>query len=499
MEYDIVIIGAGTAGCVLAYNLSKQYSVLVVESGVDNSNDPLIAISSNNFLVTAIGINKYFWDLGDIVPNVSSIYYNPGVPGITKTQVLAGETYGGSSAVSSLMYVRGTEEYYNKVSEYVEDESWNAKHSLTLFKHIENFEGVDGQYNPRAHGYRGKVNVTQGVENLAVSCSFVRAVKKITGLPKIDYNDFGSPVGIYNYWQLTERDNIRETSYTAYLRHSDVKILSSALAVGIEGDTNIKGLRVIHEGEEKYIKINKKLIVCAGMQSPLFLMRNGIGDANLLQELNIPIRVNNPLVGKHLHNHPAIVLVGTGTLPTSATNKEAVFSGGAYLPKYDNERKYEWICLTAGPNTFIIYCMLLDAKSEGSTKILYKDPLRSGTVDMQYFTNEQDIEDMMYIYPLMYKTLKGMGLKVRDRNFNKAPVTKEDIKQYILTKHMHAYHWTGGCRMGPNANEGVVDSNGKVFGMKNLYVADASILPFNVLGNTMAATYLVGENISRKL
>lgn len=521
--FDIIIIGAGTAGCVLAKRLSKKYEVLLIESGADNSSDSNIKIPSKSFILPAIGFNKYFWSIGNATSDIESEEYSPLPPDITKTLILAGQTLGGSSSISQMLYVRSTAKYYDDIANYLADKDWNAANADRVFKKIEKFNGVAGQYNQQAHGYTGDVDIRQCVLNLDAAKLFTEASAEVLNLSQIDYNDFKTPNGVFNYWQLSQKQNTnRESSYTAYLRNELNKVsdniykskndkltlYTSCFAIKLIYDKcKVIGVKVLMNGEYKEILCKDRVIVSMGFQSPLFLQKNGIGRKKELANLDIPLKISNDNVGYNIDNHPGLTLLGVVIDDNPLTplpekiDKQALFSGGVTIPAPgSDERLFEWIGISQ-QESFLIYCLLLNQDSKGKTKIIYPDPLREPETVTNYFEEGNDMINLVYIYQQMYKTLVKMGLKPVAPDGLIAPIPDDisAIEQYINNYYLHAFHWSGGCRMAPNIKEGVVDNNGKVFGLDNLYVADNSILPFSPRGNTQAPALLVGHIIADKM
>lgn len=551
---DFVIIGGGTAGCVLASQLATKYRVVLLEAGVDESKNPLITdpLASGNLVLAHT--NEFFFGLG---------HEKGGVVENTRFAGVAGELMGGGSSVNGMQYVRGTPEFFTQWQNYVNDPSWGPDAASSTYKQLETFQGVAGQFDPTNHGYQGPLNVRQGVVNLEAATAFQNALSSLGYPVNQDYNS--SSIGSFLYWQLNQTPSeIRASSNTAFLPdlysigcnvykscslpcltvYTKARVTKMRFTQKCCSDKpKAKAVVAIINGVEYVFRSYEKIILSSGFQSPVLLQLFGIGDTSVLQKLCITPIYHNPNVGKHMLNHPIIVLTGVGNVP-SPTNPDfpALYSGGAQLPNptipgsttrslemigiatpagtmannkllkafkmrgcpYFN--KYHGRCPFAsgsigttskgeekGVGAFTIATLILDAKSEGTITINNSDPLRMPEFEYNYFGDPSDLATAVGAYKVMYQTLVGMGLTPL------GPSESEDITSYILTNYSQAYHWTGSCRMAPSAAEGVVDKDGNVFGVEGLMVADVTVVPFNAAGNTAAPAFLVGATMAKKL
>lgn len=519
---EYVIVGGGTAGCVLARRLSEKHSVILLEAGLIQDNDPLISDPLENGNLVLAYTNKFFMPLGHSL--FGRAFDNRRFAGIS------GELLGGGSSVNGMQYVRGTKDYYNAWEALVGDSSWGAKNAFKEFKRMETFNGVPGQYDPAAHGEHGPIDIRQATVNLPASNNFVDAIVA-QGYPgPVDYNDPEHPTGAFAYWQLTEKPNkTRESSSTAYLqgylkkktcnlyisKNGNLQLYTKAHADKILFDSEkhchatARGVRAVINNQEVEFFARKKVIVCSGvLQSPVLLQDSGIGDEALLKRLCIPVVRNNPNVGRKILNHPLIVLTGLGDVPSpdssSDNDPEGLYAGGAFLPAdpskpTDQDRTFELIGIaTPGPSpmgAFTIATLLLSAESEGYIRAYNSDFLRMPEFDFNYLGNHQDIDSLVAAYRIMHRTLVIMGLNP----LGPPPGDTSLVETYVTSTYSQAYHWVAPCNMSKHERDGVVNSDGEVFGVRNLIVADNSIVPLNARGNTAATAFLVGNIIANKL
>jgi len=510
---DIIVIGAGTAGCALTSKLSEKFKIILLDAGTDQSSNTLISVPSNNGAVSN-QVNPFFWELGHCVdtntPTGAPIF----LPGV------ASRVLGGGSSVNGLQYVRSTASYFSEIQAVTGDAAWGPANAFNVYKEIETFNGILGQYNPAAHGFNGPLNVRQCALNAPAATLFANSAATITGVPvSPDYNDPSTPNGPFVSWQVTENpDESRAQSYQAYLqrklkRKSDsvytgknitmyTKARVEQILFSDDSTPVAKGVKAVIDGQEFILQAKKKIVLSAGFQSPVILQLSGIGDKAALKPTGINVIVDNPNVGRHMVNHPIFTLTGVGALPVDPSpNPNNLYTGGAFLPdptQGNTDRAFQWIGIATPSKTpvaFTIAALLLDAKSEGQIGIISSNPLRMPTFQFNYFTDPADIASGIACYGQMYDTLVQMGLTPLGPN----PASPMDVQTYILSTYGEAYHWVGSCSMGTSADTAVVNSSGDVFGVKNLAVADITISPVNCLGNTQAIAYLIGNIVASKI
>lgn len=521
LSADYVIVGGGTAGCVLARRLSEKHTVILLEDGLNEDNNPLISdpLASGGLVLDYT--NEFFEPLGHA--QVGAFPDNKRFP------LVAGELLGGGSAVNGLQYVEGTPDFYKNWQQLVNDSAWGPENAFAVFKRIQTFNGVPGFFDPAVHGEHGPLDIRQASINVPASQQFVNGLVAL-GYDSIDdYNDPSTPNGAFIYWQLTEQPNKqRASSSTAYLEgyikqktcnvfvscNRNLRVYTKAHADKIlfssrEGCKQpiAKGLRAVIDDKQFDVFARRKVIVCAGtLISPLLLQSSGIGNETELTELCIPVVYHNPNVGQRLLNHPIIILTGLGhVLPPSSSDPEGLYSGGAFLPDptkpSDQDRGFELIGI-ATPNAevpelgaFTIATLLLDAKSKGYIRVLNSDFFRMPEYHTNFLTDSHDIDSLVAAYEIMFEALVSMGLVP----IGPLPSDIEAVVEFVTTSYQQAYHYTGTCAMSQTPADGVVDSSGHVFGVKNLVIADNSIVPLNARGNTAGTAFLVGNVIADKL
>lgn len=520
--YDYIIVGAGTAGCILARKLSKKYNVLIIESGPYLPEDPNINQPLNSLTLTE-NANRYFYNLGSSV--VSTKYGKPVLPFFfypTTFSAVMGRLVGGGSAVNGMQVVRGTKTYFDELASLVDDCDWNSRNALRHFVEMEHFHPAS-EFSKKSHGFHGCLDISQTVASNELATSFANSMSQLYNIPlNIDYNDLQNEVGSFKHWQLTTVNDKRVTSATAFLEpltiskstpyiyHRKTKnhkltliTMTTVKNVVLDQKRIARGVDVIVDGHHKQYLSRRGVILSAGLNTSSILQLSGIGNRYDLELLNIKCNVNSPHVGKHMKNHPMIVLIGVGK-KYNIENISDVYSGGAFTTdpsKMDGRRGFQILTVGDPTGAVVVGGINLRAKSEGHITIQSSDPLQPPIYDYKYYDDPSDIESMIILYKYIHDVIVKMGLQPIGVN-GPVPDPHKDsdgVKNYILSYYTHAYHWTGMTRMGNDRYDGVVDHNLRVFGTQRLYVADCGVYPTNPEGNTQMPAYLAGSILAEKL
>ncbi|MCH5586047.1 GMC family oxidoreductase [Shimazuella sp. AN120528] len=515
--FDYIIVGTGPAGAVLAKTLTddKKTSVLVLEAGDNNDRD--VPISNSTFApeLEEKFFPQYFWQ-GEGIPQ-------KGVDD-RSFEWTTGRLSGGGSSINGEQYVRPTSDVLSQWESLL-GPLWSPQEAITSFKELEDFNGETD--NPNAHGYHGRIDIRQAPVNpTTMAEKLVLAMEQATGFPEIlDYNDPNTPLGPFTRWQLFQKPNgHRESASTAFLspdimtsdghgvngRKLRVSFESTALRVLFRNKKAI-GVAFLKDGRCVHAFARKKVIISAGINSTPILMLSGIGPSKLLREADIPVVFNNPNVGKHLRNHT----LNTATFTTNPNDQalppndpSALYTGGAFLPspaRIDNPSIRGVQLIGIGNNGLLqIAIIYLKPKSRGSIQIQNKDPLKIVLADEGFMKNPADLEAVKAIYQIYIKNI-AEELAAIDPDYKLISPTldvindDEKLEEFIKQNFGHNHHQQGALRMAPLENGGVVDNRGNVHGVENLMVADDSLIPFTVDGNTTAPAYLIGFTIAQQL
>lgn len=515
--FDYIVIGTGPAGAVIAKTLSddKKTSVLVLEAGDNNDRDRPIKDSTFAPELEENFFPEYFWQ-GEGIPQ-------EGVDDRT-FEWTTGRLSGGGSSINGEQYVRPTAAVFREWERLLGPQ-WSPRRALKRFKQLEKYNGKTS--HPAVHGYRGRINIRQAPVNPTVMAKkLVFAMERATGFPKIlDYNDPRTPLGPFTHWQLTQKPNgRRESSSTAFLsadimtpdgrgvkgRKLRVYYRTTALRVLFSGKRAV-GVKYLRQRKRVSTYARKNVIISAGINSAQLLMLSGIGPAAQLKKAGIPVLFNNSNVGKHLRNHTlntAVFTTNRNDTPLPPNDPNALYTGGAFLPDPtpgSNPRRRAVQLVGMGSNgTLTIVILFLRPKSRGSIVIQNNDPLKIVLADEGFLANPADLEAVKNIYKIYIKDIATQLAQI-DPTYQLISPSPEvidndaQLEEYIKEDFEHNHHQQGSLRMAPLKKGGVVDRRGRVHGVKNLIVADDSLIPFTVDGNTSAPAYLIGLTIARQL
>jgi choline dehydrogenase len=511
-DYDYVIVGAGAAGCVMAYRLSANPAtrVLLLEAGPPDSS-PYIHMPKG--LGKVMMLPRYVWPY---LTNAHAALNHAG-------EVWArGKTLGGSSAINGMMYVRGQPADYDEV-ERVAGPEWGWAKIGAAYRELENHELGAGP----TRGDQGPLHVTMPKIRTQLTEAMIEAGVAM-GLPrKLDVNqpDDTEAVG---YAATTIYRGKRESAAVAFL-----KPIRSRPNLAIETNVvvdkvMINGRRVVgalasQNGIAKTFRARREVLVAAGaLASPVILQRSGIGPAALLSAHNIPIVVGNDHVGAHLREHRALVMQWRIPDHTSLNAEHlggklflnlaryymrhrgvlaaATYEVGAWFktrPEFDRPDgqfllapySFDFSLRKPGVESFggmHICAYVLRPESTGSVMIRSTDPKTLAAIVPNFRNTESDCRAMVDVVRYARKYVQQAPLasliKAETRPGSEYQTDEQIIAAYDKFGS-GAYHASGTCRMGLDA-ESVVDERLRVRGVDGLRVVDTSILPFLVAGNT---------------
>ncbi|XP_057652193.1 glucose dehydrogenase [FAD, quinone]-like [Diorhabda carinulata] len=536
--YDFIIIGAGASGTVLANRLSEitSWKILLIEAG-DFSDGGFINIPAYFDYQSK---SKYNWGYKS-VPQNNSCLDNPK----KSCSISAGKGVGGGTLINDHIYTRGPREQYNNLAKSIDDPSWNYDNLLQYFKKTEYFESINPEIpiNISYHGKVGLLNNQNAMYHEKLAKPFFEANKEL-GYSMIDYNGpdmIGTSV-IQQFIKFGRREDFGNVFITPFLGRPSLEVTTKSYVIKIEINIKTKIAESVLFTKNRRIyraKASKEILLSGGtIASPKILMLSGIGPKNHLEALGIDV-IQNLEVGSRYKDHVYVFLpfstdikllktpfpvqvaqylrgYGDLSIETETVGFFQINKSGSGIPDFEifsfvdqNITTKMQLEVQSSKSTNIFYVLsFFGSKSTGTLRLKSNSPYDYPLIDPNLLSDakNEDLDglynSLKYVFKLVEsKPYKQSKFKFSDDRPPACAAYQYNSKDYWLCylkqRSGAGMHMTSTCSIGTDPKKGaVVDTNLKVYGIKNLRVVDCSVFPEPILGHTTIPCATVAEKIS---
>ena len=519
--FDYIVVGGGSAGCVLAARLTenRDHRVLLIESGTTDK-DPFIHIPAGFFKVIGRGRDVHFYKSEP----------ERGLNG-RPAHVPQGNVLGGSSSINAMIYIRGQSADYDHWAQNG-CRGWSYERVLPIFKFIEGNQRLSGEF----HGASGELRVSDRAFGHPLCWAFIRAAQE-AGLSYNDDFNGADQAGV-GFYQQTIHAGRRWSAATAFLkaalRRPNLTVMTSTRVARVIFDGR-RASGVELEDKRRFSSRGEVILAAGALATPKILQLSGIGSAGHLRSLGIPVVADLPGVGENYQDHLEATVQGESIDPISLLGQDKGLRSVGHFLQYalthtglltSNVVEAGGFADTAarglpdiqfhvlpiligfldrapepGHGISIGPCYLRP-RSRGTVKLRSPNPREPALFNANALSDPEDVEGLVRGVELGIKILEAPSLaRVIKRRVLPKPGIERDrgaLRDYVRSVAKTVYHPSGTCKMGPGGDPmAVVAEDLRVFQVEGLRVCDASVMPTLVSGNTNAPTIMIAERGAR--
>ena len=527
--FDYIVVGGGSAGCVIANRLSADPAmrVALIEAGGDDRRWPTrwkTDVPVGNF--TLLVDRRFNWMFG----------YEAGANDTRAIPVPRGRILGGSGQVNGQVYMRGHASDYD-AWEAAGNPGWGWNEVLRCFRQQEDHEGGENEF----HGVGGELRVSQLRQKHPASHAFIAAAGQLQHRRNDDFN--GAEMDGFGFNAVKQKNGQRVSAAHAFIhpirQRANLEVLTDSIATRIRfAGRRAVGLEIRTRGVARTLAVRRELILSGGaVNSPQLLLLSGVGPAAHLQAMGIELVHDLPGVGRNLQDHATCnvlaedrsrtayalrpeklphlarealryVFARRGTLASNAVEAGGFVRTRPGLPAPDIQYVFMAARKDAGKPVptqygFLVNPVLLRPESRGFLELASPDPLAKPRMVANFLSTETDLRTMLAGVALVRRILAAPAFgEFYAREVLPGPdvVTEQQQIDYAHRSVATIYHPAGSCKMGPASDAlAVVDPRLRVHGLAGIRVADVSIMPTIVSGNTSAPGMMIGERAAEFL
>ena len=513
--YDYIIVGAGSAGCVMAHRLTEDPDcrVLLLEAGPRDWN-PFIHMPAG--LAQLVKFKSVNWG-----------YETEPEPNLNNRRLYwpRGKVLGGSSSINAMCYIRGHASDYDDWRD-LGNPGWGFADVLPYFRRSEDQQRGASEF----HGEGGPLGVADLGHVNDLSPVFIQAAEQAEYFRNVDFN--GPVQRGFGLYQVTQRDGRRCSTARGYLKpvrsRPNLTVRTGALTKKIQLHGNqANGIVYRRNGRIRYARAEREILLCGGaINSPQLLMLSGIGPAAMLEQAGVKVALDRPGVGRNLQDHLDVMTLTRCLLPVTydhlnelmvglryylyhegiGTSNIAeaggfVASGRSARPRPDIQFHFVPALLDDhGRNRlpgdgYTLHACNLRPESRGHIALKNDDPRTAPAIHANYLSEAEDVEMMLECVRVSREILAQPAFRpfrAHEIHPGGDVTDRSGLLEFIRNKAESIYHPVGTCRMGSDA-DAIVDPELKVNGIDGLRVIDASIMPTLIGGNTNAPTIMIAE------